>query len=261
MKSGGIINLVLTSEKRKQILLLLMDGPRSLTEFKDFFSVSTPEIIPRIKELQDNNLIVRNEDKYYLSPIGKVVVKRIRPLLDLSQVIDVNSQFLAEHDLSPIPEHMLERIDELGECMLIRNDMENITATYKDVLSYLSNAKSVKGISPIFDSDYPEFFLSFARQQIPVSIVLTENIFGKVEDKNHKELEQFLDHKNASLYVIEDARLAFAVTDSIISISLCSKSGKFDALTNLISARPSAIKWGEDLFEHYKQNSRKISRA
>jgi predicted transcriptional regulator len=252
---------VLTSEKRKQILLLLTDGPRSLQEFKVYFNVSTPEIIPRIKELQDNNLILRNEDKYYLSPIGNVVVKRIRPLLDLSQVIDVNSQFLAEHDLSPIPEHMLERIDELGECMLIKNDMENITATYRDVLSYLSNAKSVKGISPIFDSGYPEFFLSFARHQIPVSIVLTENIFDKVRNKNPKELEQFLNCENASIYVIEDAKLAFAVTDSIMSISLCSKSGNFDALTNLISSRPSAVKWGEDLFEHYKKNSRKITNA
>ena len=49
-----------------------------------------------------------------------------------------------------------------------------------------------------------------------------------------------------------------AVTDLFLSLSLFFKNGTFDPRSDLVGFDSSAIKWGEDLFKHYKDNSIEI---
>jgi predicted transcriptional regulator len=180
-------------------------------------------------------------------------------VIDAFDVIDNNGKYFSDHDLEPIPEYLLERIDELGDCQVIENSLENITATYRVVMDQLLNSKSIRGISPIFDAEFPEVFLSMAERKIPMTLILTDNIYNKIKKEHHIVLQSYLGYDNAKLYVIDDAGLAFLVTDCFLSLSLNSKNGRFDALTNLISFEQSAIKWGEELFEYYINKSREIT--
>jgi len=176
---------------------------------------------------------------------------------NLTGLLIENERFFNEHDLSPIPTNLLCRIDELGKCKLIKNGIENMSATHHEVFGNLSRSKSIAGISPIFDIDYPEFFLSIARQKIPITIITTEAIFDKIEKDHMNALQSYLKCDDAKMHTIKDSRLAFVVTDSFISISLY-KNGTIDASTNLISFEASAIKWGMELFEYYKLKSKEI---
>jgi len=260
MKSNGLLAFLTLSEIRRNIVLRLYEKPMTLSGLKEMLSMTSPQIIPYIKELQSKNLIKKEGNEYSLTPIGKVAAKKLKPLLDSFKSLDSNDKFLREHDLKPIPEHLVERIDELGECMVIENSPENITATYREVLAKLSISAWIKGVSSIFEVEYPKFFLALAQHDRPVYIIVTRQIYKKVEKEYAREIGQFLSCKDSHLYVIDDLPIAFAVTDVFFSISLCSTNGHFDALTNLMSFEKPALKWGEELFDYYKENSIEISR-
>ncbi|MDI6898186.1 transcriptional regulator FilR1 domain-containing protein [Methanocella conradii] len=59
------------------------------------------------------------------------------------------------------------------------------------------------------------------------------------------------------MYVVDEARLALAVTDSFLALSLFNDSG-FNAQTSLVSREESALKWGEELFEYYRRRSKEV---
>jgi predicted transcriptional regulator len=68
-----------------------------------------------------------------------------------------------------------------------------------------------------------------------------------------------LDYNNTSLYILDgDIKFAFVVTNKFLSLSLFFKNGIFDAQRDLISLDKSALKWGEALFNYYKERSEEI---
>lgn len=94
---------------------------------------------------------------------------------------------------------------------------------------------------------------------MPISIILTEHVFNVIKKDYMKELKLFLRQDNASLYAIKEAKIALAVTDTFTSLSLHNRDGSFDMLTNLMSFEPTSIKWGEKLFEYYREKSTRVS--
>jgi predicted transcriptional regulator len=260
MKSNGLLTFLTLSVIRRNILLELFQKPMTFNELKETLGMTSPQIIPYIRELQGKNLIQKEQNEYRLTPIGKVVVKKLKPLIESFKSLDSNDRFLSSHDLKLIPEHLVERIDELGECVIIENSLENITATYREVLAKLSASAWINGISSIFEIEYPKFFLALAQHERPVSLILTKKIYSKLEKEYASEINQFLSCKESHLYVMDDAPIAFAVTDNFLSLSLCSTNGYFDALTNLMSFEKPALKWGEELFQYYKEKSVEIVR-
>ena len=187
-----------------------------------------------------------------------IVAKKILTVDKLSKLIDDNERFFNEHDLAWIPENLQYRIDELGTCRLIENRMDNITATYTEVMDKISRSNKVFIISPIFDPYYPKFLLSMTQQKIPVFLIVTESILKMLKAEYANEIKTYLEYDNAKLFVIEDARFAFAVTDTFVSMSLYHKNGYFDPMTNLMSFEKSALKWGEELFDQYLKRSTEI---
>jgi len=259
MKSDSLLTYVTSSGVRKGLVFQLLEEPRSLTELREHLGISSSNIIPRIKELENKNLVVKDKGKYSLALIGVILAKKVQMVDNLTVLLERNGQFLNEHDLTWTPENLLWRIDELTDCNLVKNVIEDTTATYNVVFGNLIKSKSIVGISPIFNSNYPGFFLSMARQNIPVSIILTDMIFKKVEKDHPDALQAYLECDNAKLYVINDARLALVVTDTFLALSLPHKNGQLDTQTCLVSFEKSALKWGMELFEYYKQRSKEIN--
>lgn len=258
MNPDSLLEYIASSSVRKNIVYRLLNEPMSLAELRDYFNTTSANIVPRINELEKKNLISKDNGKYYLTSIGVITVKKLQENDNLSQLIGEYENFLNDHDLTAIPENLLYRIGEFGNSKLVQNNMENIAATYWEVLDHMSKSNHIKGISPIFDAYYPEFFLSMAQRETPIAIITTESIYKKVEKDYADALQAYLKLDNAKLYVIDDLRLAFAVTDTFASISLYHINGDFDSQTNLMSFEKTARKWGEELFEHYRQMAKEI---
>jgi predicted transcriptional regulator len=259
VKSKGLLSILTFSEKRKDILFLLEKSPRTLSEIRDYFNVSSPEISPRIKEMEAANLIVRLDKHYQITSIGRAIAKHYRPFLDMLDTIERNESFWSEHLVDDIPQFLLERLADLDKCEVVADPLENIYESHKVFRENLSKSSVLKGVSTIFIPTYPDFFVGLAKSKTPAELVLTEKVFSKVVSEHRDKLQIFLDSPYSELYVIDDVRLAFVVTDYFFSLSLFYANGSYDPRNDLVGYEESALKWGNDLFEHYKGMSRQVT--
>ena len=182
----------------------------------------------------------------------------ISPFLDTLTAIETNEDFWKDHDLVAIPDMLLGRIQELKECRVMRDEHEHIYDTHKTFMDNVLSSTRFMGFSSIFLPSYPSMFLEMARKNIPVSIIVTPNVFFKIKSEHNSEIEEFLKYKNTSFHVYDNAKIAFVVTDRFLSLSLFFKNGTFDPRSDLVGFDSSSIKWGEDLFKHYKENAIEI---
>jgi predicted transcriptional regulator len=259
VRSEGLLSVLTYSEKRKDILFLLEESPKTLSEIKNYFNVKSPAILPRLKELEDANMILKQEGLYQLSSLGKVSFIHYKPFLDTLAAIEVNDDFWINHDHNAIPETLLNRIQELKDCKIITNEHEHIYDSHKSFIDNVMSSTQFKGLASIFLPNFPKMFLGMARKNIQVSIIVTPNVFFKVKNEHNAEIGEFIKYKHTSFYVSGNAKVSFGVTDRFFSLSLFFKNGIFDPISDLVGFDSSSIKWGEDLFEYYKGKSIEVT--
>ena len=85
-----LIDTIFFSDKRKNLLLLLKDGPKTIEEIKKGLKVSSSPIMAQIRILLKEGLLVQKGDSYCLSVKGKLIVPKMEPLLSTFQVFDEN---------------------------------------------------------------------------------------------------------------------------------------------------------------------------
>ncbi len=93
MVRKNLMDIVTLSGIRKELLLYLDNGPRSLSEIRECFDITSPEVSPRIKELLEHKLVKFEKKKYHLTPMGKTIVKSFQPFLDTFNVFDQYKDF------------------------------------------------------------------------------------------------------------------------------------------------------------------------
>jgi len=253
-----LLSIVSASDKRRNLLILLNNGPKSWDEIKTALDVSSTGMLPQIKILEDEHLITREEKNFKLTPMGKVLIAHLGPFIKTVEVFDKHKKFWDEHDLSALPDEILLTISDLGNYQILENPDEYIF----DINPFLNNiaqSKNIKGISHTVHPKFPDFFLGLAKTGVQSSLILTPGVFNIVKHKYHDLLEEWLRIATSELYISkDDIKFSFIVTDSYFSISLFFNNGVFDAKHDVVSYDPSARGLGERIFSHFKKHSQKI---
>jgi predicted transcriptional regulator len=259
MKSEGLLCLIAFSETRKEILVLLLDGPKSLTNIKDCLGVSSPVIIPRIKDLLAKNLICKSNGLYHITPIGISVITNFRLLINTLQVIENNEQYFNSHIINPLPQVFIDRIGMLGNCSILRNKLENINIAHEVLINNIINSKNILWITSIFHSEYTSVILRLAQQDIPISLIFTRKIYQAINKNYVVDFKKMLELENISVYVIDqEIKVSLIITDQQLFLSLAYLNGDFDYGNILSCSEKSALNWGESFFEYYKKHSKRI---
>jgi predicted transcriptional regulator len=254
-----MIGTVTFSEKRKNLLLFLMDGPRTLEEIRTSLKVTSSGMIPQIRKLEEKKLVRSEDKKYALTDTGMVIADVFSSFIKTTEIIERYPDFWSAHEINSIPKHLLKRIYELGNCSLMESKLSEIHEPHRDFIESLSRSKKILGISPIFHSSYPPFFLHLARSGAGISLLLAGEVYDRLKNEHRDTLEEFLKIPATRLYVYRDhLNLACAVTDSYFNMSLFLKNGDYDSLRDIVSTDMTAIKWGEELFNHFLKNSNVI---
>ncbi len=265
MKARGFVSLLTFSEKRTSILRLLSEKSRNLKEIRDALKVSSPAIIPRLRELIRVGLIDfdKKTGKYYLTNAGRLCLIQLRNFEESVSGIERNIEFWNEHDISGIPPEFLNRIFELGEYKIVKSTHADVFEPHKEFINLLSKSKEIMGVSPIFHPEYPEVFLKLAKTGAATSLIITDTVLKTLITRGYRDvLEDWLKIKNSRMYIFKgELKVAFTVTDRFLSLGLFHPDGVYDTHTDLISTSKTALKWGMDLFEHFKSKSKKISVA
>lgn len=143
-----LLSTISASDKRRNLLILLNNGPKSWEEIKTALAVTSTGMLPQIKILEEEHLIARDGKTFKLTPMSKVLITHMGPFLKTIEVFDKNKQFWEEHDLSVLPDEILLTISDIGNYQILGNPDEHIF----DINPFLNNiaqSKKIKGISPV----------------------------------------------------------------------------------------------------------------
>ncbi|MCC4765699.1 DUF1724 domain-containing protein [Methanosarcina sp. DH1] len=257
--SSSLCDTIWLSEKRKNLLLLLMEGPRDIEQIKTSLNVTSKAMMPQIKILKKQGLVLQNENTYMLSEIGKLVVGNMLPLLNTLEVLEENKEYWTSRDTSVIPQEQFMRLGELGECMVIEPDLNHLFDLPREFTENLIKSRCIMSSLSYYHPLYSSLYSRLAKSGAEMEIVLTKSVFDRLKNDCRDELETLLDSENTVVKVCEEnLKLpTIAVTEKFMYICLFDKQGKYDH-RKVMSFDASALRWGRELFMHYNELSQKV---
>ncbi len=258
---SSLIDLVFRSDKRKNLLILLDSGSKNIDEIRGELDVTATSILPQIKKLIDNDLIIQEDRMYKLTVLGEFIVKKIKPLISALEVVEKNNCYWVGHNLNSIPRHLLERISELGDCILIEPDLNHIYEPSQEIIENMANAKKVLTFASYFNPAYLPLYVELGRKDAELSLNFTQSVWDHLSNEHSNMIKELMGRDNVSLYVSKEGiKISeVTVTDRIMLLGLFDKNGKFDQQF-IMSFEPSALRWGQELFDYFKKLSRQVNK-
>lgn len=257
----GLIDLILFSEKRKAFLLFLREGPRNIEEILEELEVPRTSLLPQIKKLKEQNLVIQEEGTYRLTDIGEIIIEKVRPFLDTLELFEKNEEFWEDRRLAPIPAHLVKRINEIGNYCLIEPELSHAFDLNPEFVEHISDSNRVHIFLSYFHPQFPDLFLNLARKGIELNIVLDESVHSRFEEDFKMEGEELLKTGHTRMFVLDKNEIEIpaliAASDKIMILGLFNESGRFDR-QYVTGFEPGAVSWGEELFRYYMDMSREI---
>jgi len=243
--------MILFSGRRTDILLLLKEKPIDVDTIRKLLKVDANFIQPHIKKMKYSGLVTEKNKIYRLSDMGGIIVENMQPLLSLSNIFGENTEYWMSHDLSSIPEFLLERIDELGHCQLLEPDTGHLVETPKILLNSMLSSKEVLTFTAYFHPQSPSIYAGLAEKGTGITLCMTENVTERLFSSHRKEAEKLSKARNSSLFILRKPATipSLIVTDRLLAFKLSENDGKLrDQL--VLSFGERAICWGKELFKY-----------
>ncbi len=256
----NILPLAVCSDLRRNILISLIDGKKPLGDLRIGLKILATTAIHALRELEKNNLVHQEKDKNYaLTNIGRIVALKLLDFSNTSEALKKHERFWLEHDLSGIPDHMLKKIGWLKNSDMIQINPLDIIKTHNSFINFVKNAKWIRGVSPLFSTDYPIIFKDVVEMGINTQLILTDSVLGKLIDTIGLEnLKKLIHNHSLELLVTEEnLKVAFMVTDAFLSLGLFANNGVYDITHDLIGTDDRTVYWGHELFEYYRGKAKK----
>jgi len=251
-----LLDVIFASDKRKDALLLLQDGAKEMEYLLTSLKTNRQSLLPQMRILEDSFLVSHYEDTYELTTIGKVIVDEMVPVLDITDVLDVDVEYWGTHTLDFIPPHLLKRIDELDSCTVINPSLAEMYEVDKSFEETCRASKYVCGVTTVFHPNFTDVYTRLTNSGTIVSTVLSEDLVEKLKANNYDEFKDLVESGKVNFYVYSrPARMIFfSLNDHCIFFSLLKVGGEFDH-KNIVCHSKRALNWGKELFEYYLRDS------
>ena len=255
-KTGTVqktLQLATCSDLRRGILVSLKEDKKALSELRNELGISSTTAIHALRELEKDNLLFQDETRdYALTKIGEVIALKLTDFMDAIDVLKKHEDFWLMHDLRGIPPHLLEKIGWLRDSTLIEAPATDVLKIFTNFVDILKNAKEIRGVTSMFIPDFGSLLKELTLEKnVDVELILTEEILEEIDKEILKRI--FADKSSKlKLYMMKgEVKVAFTVTDYLLSFGLFNIDGTYDWNKDLISYNRKAIEWGSELFEWY----------
>lgn len=264
MKSS-LIDTIFLSEKRINLLLLLLDGPKSSDDIKDMLDVNWGAMIPQIKKLQEWELIDVEDRVYSLSDMGRPIVENVLNLLNILEIYEKNFDYLSTRRLSVIPPDLLKSMSEMETTSMIETDLTKIFDANEEVIENMKDAKKCISLISFFQPQYNELYNTLIKNGCDVTFVFSESVWNKIKSVYVYEKgvpsdgSIFLDWMNTRIYIVPDGIdiLELTLTDEILLLSFFDDESRFDSRYLLCKGKNS-LKWGKKLYDSLTKDIKRI---
>jgi predicted transcriptional regulator len=258
--NSSLIELIFLSQKRTKIFLFLKENPKTITEIREFLHMSSVAVLPQLKILRENSLVIKRRDVYSLTPLGIAIAGKLQPMIDLIKIFGNRYDYWANHAIECIPAPFLKRIGDLSDCTFSeQSGNTHLYEIHKEFVENFMKAKKLSGIVSIFHPSHLSLFFNFVKMGRDISIIITPQIYERMKEDFGAMLNESIKLENAKLYVCrEKIEFNFSVTDRLLFLTLPLSDGTYDLQSRVMGFDPVSLQWGEDLCSYYKDRSDKI---
>ncbi|MCQ6963796.1 helix-turn-helix transcriptional regulator [Methanolobus chelungpuianus] len=253
---SSIIDTIMLSEKRRDIMLLLAGESKSRGEIAESLDMNWNLLKQPVKELKDAGLIFQDDDNYRLSNNGRLMVNALMPLLSMVNTFSYDSDYWVSRDLQAVPRFMAKRMGELENSTLLALSLDYMFEPLKQFIENMEPPAYLHIVLSLFDPEAPALLAELAGKGIEISVVFEQHIYEKMNEGFGEELKKISENKNVSFCQLENEMRPPEIifTDKEMAIIFFNQNGKYD-YRELRSSDAAAIKWGNDLFNCYKDIS------
>lgn len=255
-----LLDLLFRSERRKNILLLLQDGPLDMEVL--LLSINSPRqsLLPQLRLLEKHYLITQSNNVYELTSVGKVMVEKMKPLLGVVDTLDCDINYWGKHKLDFIPPHLMSRMRDLGLCKVIVPHLVNLYDINEEFFEQCSASKSLTIVVTFLYPNFPEIYNAWIDRGVQVTIIVSKGLFEIIRSNYTDEFRKLLSSGKFHFLVYNDVMdfVSFGQNDHCAFFRLFLNTGEYDN-NQLMCRSPSAVEWARELCEHYKKNSTPVN--
>lgn len=261
-KHKRIIHSIYSSRLKIQILLTLLHTKAALGRLREVTGSTSQALIPKIRSLEKQGLIESFNYEYRLTPQGRVVAVNVKGFVRLVGGINQHHTFLADHDLSDLPEPFIARIGDLYNSEPKQDTTTDMFYVYSHYLEILKDALYIHGISSVASPGLAQFIAEKVVTGIAVELVVNKEVIGLLTKEPYaSNMQRLVEFPNFSVWVTDEKlRVGLTITDKYLSLGLFKKdTDLYDSSSDLFSSDTCAVEWGESLFQYYKERSVKLN--
>jgi predicted transcriptional regulator len=254
----AILRLAICSDLRRNILASLGEEGKSLSDLRNELQISSSTAIHALRELEKSDLVFQDESRnYLLTSIGSIIAIKLLDFSSAAEVLKKHRRFWIEHDLTGIPDYMLEKIGWLNNSKVIQIDPLDIIKTHNSYISFIKKAEWVKGVSPIFSPDYPSVFKELIESNADIQVIVTDAVLKRLVDAiGWGDLKDLINNHYLEILIAnKDLKVAFTATNAFLSLGLFTTNDVYDVKYDLVSTDERAVHWGVELFEYYREKA------
>ncbi|MDI9618965.1 winged helix-turn-helix domain-containing protein [Methanothermobacter sp.] len=254
------LQFILKSTIRFRIMVSLFRSPKTFDEIKGEINVSLPALYSNLRLLLDEGYITRRGDSYSLTSEATLKTLSALKLMNSVMVINGLDEMWLNHDISGIPEYLIEDIDWLIHSELIRSAPEDIYRPHNTYRKLIEDSEEVYGVSPISHRDLIDIYEGLLEREVHVELVLTDGVIREmVLNASFALLKKAIINRNLKVLRFPGPlKIALTVTDRFLSLGLFDSRGFYDQNRDIMSTDRRAIDWGFRLYEHYLERSEKL---
>lgn len=254
-----LLDVIFASDKRKNALLFLRDGPKEMSAILDHLSTTRQAMLPQIRTLESHKLVTGSGDIYRLTTIGQLIVDEMATFLGMIDVFDCDVEYWGNHILDFIPTYLLKRMNELGSCTRIEVPLPEMFDEDEHFLEEAERTKYLYMITAFLFPNFKKTFLDLLSKGVDISVIITKELYEKLIQEDLEDFRHCSQIAKIQFFVHPDAFnfLSVSLTDHAVMLRLLTEEGNYDNKRFICSSK-SARKWGKDLFEHYRESSTRV---
>lgn len=252
-----LLDTIFASEKRKNVLLMLLEGPTEMEAFLRSLKTTRPALLPQVRVLEESNLVRHKNDTYELTTIGKLITEKMKPLIGTLDVFDSDMDYWGERKMSFLPPHLFLRIREIGPCTVVSNIPPTETcAPSAQAVESGKRSKSQTSVATFLFPNFPSILAGFKQHGVKMSLVVSPELLERMKQTRDDKYRDLLNSDAVDIFVYPGRMdfMAFGYNDFSFMMRMFTRTGEPDQ-KYVISSSPSALEWGKELFNHYLKDA------
>jgi predicted transcriptional regulator len=251
MSDGRNSEIVVTAVKRANTLHALTGRSLTRSELQDEIEVSRTTTHRIVRELSDKSLIRRVGGTYELTPLGRIVAKKVEHLQDTVSVAEQLSALLP----SLVRTDM--NVELLADATITVQESNDPYRPVRRFISLLRDSETLCGfdtttIAPMYVDEIRDSILDGMQTEVIYLPQVIDQILGDHRDATEKAIGS----GQLELFVHDELPFGLAIFDDRVGVGGYDETGILRVFADTDSAEVRS--WAESLYAEYRAESTSI---